>query len=65
MARYDWMGLLWMLKGEHVVALTATGARLSSGADVLPEGVGATRGIDDESAIRRFLWAGGLKTQAA
>jgi hypothetical protein len=31
MARYDRMGLLWMLKGEHVVALTATEARLSGG----------------------------------
>jgi hypothetical protein len=25
------MGLLWMLQGERVVALTATGARLSGG----------------------------------
>ena len=31
MARYDRMGLIWMLRGEHVVALTATGARLSGG----------------------------------
>ena len=31
MARYDNMGLLWMLKGEHVVALTSTEARLSGG----------------------------------
>jgi hypothetical protein len=31
MARYDQMGLIWMLKGERVVALTATGARLSGG----------------------------------
>ena len=31
MARYDRMGLIWMLKGEYVVALTATGARLSGG----------------------------------
>jgi hypothetical protein len=31
MAQYDRMGLLWMLKGEHVVALTAIGARLSGG----------------------------------
>jgi hypothetical protein len=29
MARYDRMGLIWLLKGERVVALTATGARLS------------------------------------
>jgi hypothetical protein len=29
MARYDQMGMLWLLKGEHVVALTATEARLS------------------------------------
>jgi hypothetical protein len=29
MARYDQMGLIWMLKGERVVALTATEARLS------------------------------------
>jgi hypothetical protein len=38
MARYDRMGLIWMLKGERVVARAATGARLS-GADVLSEGV--------------------------
>jgi hypothetical protein len=31
MARYDRMGLIWVLKGERVVALTTTGARLSSG----------------------------------
>jgi hypothetical protein len=31
MARYDRMGLIWMLKGERVVALTATAARLSGG----------------------------------
>jgi hypothetical protein len=31
MARYDRMGLLWLLKGERVVALTATEARLSGG----------------------------------
>jgi hypothetical protein len=31
MARYDRMGLIWMLKGERVVALTAIGARLSGG----------------------------------
>jgi hypothetical protein len=30
MARYDRMGLIWMLKGECVVALTAAGAKLSS-----------------------------------
>jgi hypothetical protein len=30
MARYDRMGLIWMLKGECVVALAATGAKLSS-----------------------------------
>jgi hypothetical protein len=29
MARYDRMGLIWLLQGEHVVALTATEARLS------------------------------------
>lgn len=29
MARYDRMGLLWTLKGQRVVALTATEARLS------------------------------------
>jgi hypothetical protein len=26
MARYDHMGLIWLLKGERVVELTATGA---------------------------------------
>jgi hypothetical protein len=31
MARYDRMGLIWMLKGEYVVALTTTEARLSGG----------------------------------
>jgi hypothetical protein len=31
MARYDRMGLLWMLKGERIVAPTATEARLSGG----------------------------------
>ena len=31
MARYDRMGMIWMLKGERVVALTATAARLSGG----------------------------------
>jgi hypothetical protein len=31
MARYDRMGLIWMLRGERVVALTVTGARLSGG----------------------------------
>jgi hypothetical protein len=31
MARYDRMGLIWLLKGERVVALTTTGARLSGG----------------------------------
>jgi hypothetical protein len=31
MARYDQMGLIWMLKGEYVVALTATGARFLGG----------------------------------
>jgi hypothetical protein len=31
MARYDCMGLLWTLKGQQVVALTATEARLSDG----------------------------------
>ena len=31
MARYDRMGLIWMLKGEYVVALTATEAKLSGG----------------------------------
>ena len=31
LARYDRMGLIWMPKGECVVALTATGARLSDG----------------------------------
>jgi hypothetical protein len=31
MARYDRMGLIWMLKGERVVEVTATGARLSGG----------------------------------
>jgi hypothetical protein len=31
MARYDQMGLIWMLKGEYVVALAATEARLSGG----------------------------------
>jgi len=30
-ARYDRMGMLWFLKGERVVALTATVARLSGG----------------------------------
>jgi hypothetical protein len=30
-ARYDRMGLLWMLKGQRVLALTARGARLSDG----------------------------------
>jgi hypothetical protein len=29
--RYDRMGMLWFLKGERVVALTATGAKLSDG----------------------------------
>ena len=31
MARYDCMGLIWMLKGERVAALTAAEARLSGG----------------------------------
>jgi hypothetical protein len=31
MARYDHMGLLWMLRGELVVALTSIEARLSGG----------------------------------
>jgi hypothetical protein len=31
MTRCDRMGLIWMLKGERLVALTATGARLSGG----------------------------------
>jgi hypothetical protein len=31
MARYDRMGLCWLLKGERVVALAATEARLSGG----------------------------------
>ena len=31
MVRFYRMGLLWMLKGEHVIALTATGASLSGG----------------------------------
>jgi hypothetical protein len=31
MGRYDRMGLLWTLKGQQVVALTATEARLSDG----------------------------------
>jgi len=31
MARYDRMGLLWMLKGQRVVALTGRGAKLSGG----------------------------------
>jgi hypothetical protein len=31
MARYDCMGLIWMLQDERVVALTAIGARLSGG----------------------------------
>jgi hypothetical protein len=31
MAAYDRIGLVWMLKGERVVALTATEARLSGG----------------------------------
>ena len=30
-ARYDRMGMLWFLKGERVVALTATAARFSGG----------------------------------
>jgi hypothetical protein len=31
MGRYDRMGLIWLLKGERVVALTTIGARLSGG----------------------------------
>lgn len=31
MARYYRMGLIWLLEGERVVALIATGARLSGG----------------------------------
>jgi hypothetical protein len=31
MARYDRMGLLWLLKGERVVELTATTAKLGPG----------------------------------
>jgi hypothetical protein len=31
MARYDRRGLIWLLKGERVVALTATEAKLSGG----------------------------------
>ena len=31
MARYDRMGLIWMVKSERVVDLTATGGRLSGG----------------------------------
>ena len=38
MARYDGMGLLWMLQGECVVALTATGARLSGGLTIYRRG---------------------------
>jgi hypothetical protein len=29
--RYNQMGLIWLLKDERVVALTATGAKLSGG----------------------------------
>ena len=39
MARYDRMGLIWMLKGERAVALTATEAKLSGRADILSEGL--------------------------
>jgi hypothetical protein len=31
MGRYDRMGLIWLLKGERVVSITATEARLSGG----------------------------------
>ena len=31
MARYDRMGLIWMLHGETVIEMTATAARLSGG----------------------------------
>jgi hypothetical protein len=31
MARYDQMGICWLLKGERIAALTATEARFSSG----------------------------------
>lgn len=31
MTRYDRMGLVWLLKGETVLTLTDTGARLSGG----------------------------------
>jgi hypothetical protein len=41
MARYDRMGLLWFLKGERVVALTATDA--VGRVDVLPEGLVSAR----------------------
>jgi hypothetical protein len=37
-ARYDRMGLIWTLKGERVVALTATGARLSGGLTIYRRG---------------------------
>jgi hypothetical protein len=31
MARYDQMGLIWMLRGETVISMTAATARLSGG----------------------------------
>jgi hypothetical protein len=31
MARYDRMGLIWMLKGERIVAITNLAERLSGG----------------------------------
>jgi hypothetical protein len=49
MGRHDRMGLNWMLKGERVVALTITEARLSGGltfhrhSPIQPDGVSAAR----------------------
>jgi len=31
LARYDCMGLIWLLRGERVMAITETAARLSNG----------------------------------
>jgi hypothetical protein len=38
-ARYDRMGLIWMLHGETVIQITATAAKLSGGLTFSPEGL--------------------------
>jgi hypothetical protein len=50
MAHYDRMGLIWLLKGERVVALTAIGARLSGGLTF------HRKGCRQESHTSRWHW---------